>query len=287
MKKLMKFFLYSAFSLTVSGFFIYYLFPSKEIEKFISAKVVEANPDLGIKIDNIKPVLPPGINFYSISMAHRTEPVIDSSKMKVSPRILTLTKTEKIFDFDAGLCEGKAVGNLRLIEDKKPGQWKLVVNSKLAKIKIDQIQAVKRIQEASLTGTLDGTVRFESSVSGENFSARFIISDSSAVLAAPLYGIKKIDFKSIDADIKVKNRQNVKIDKCVIKGKQVSGNISGTILAKQPVDNSVLNLKGKIVPDPFFIKVIAKIYPAASLVKNGMEFTLTGTVKKPKFLPKL
>lgn len=57
---LKKIFLYSIYIAGITIFFLYYLFPSDIIKKYIISKAKEANPNISIKIDQVKPSFPPG-----------------------------------------------------------------------------------------------------------------------------------------------------------------------------------------------------------------------------------
>ncbi|MCJ7830322.1 MAG: hypothetical protein MUP74_02945, partial [Desulfobacterales bacterium] len=53
--------LYGLYIIAAGCFFLYYLFPSEALSRFIASELKHVNPELGITIDKIYPVLPPGL----------------------------------------------------------------------------------------------------------------------------------------------------------------------------------------------------------------------------------
>ena len=60
MKNAGKWLLCSIYIIVITALFIYYLFPSDAVKKYIAFNLNRANPELNITIDNIKPVFPSG-----------------------------------------------------------------------------------------------------------------------------------------------------------------------------------------------------------------------------------
>jgi type II secretion system protein N len=123
--------------------------------------------------------------------------------------------------------------------------------------------------------------------SGENLSAKFIISDCEIKLLTPVFMLESATFSKIEADLTMKNRK-LQVKQCIIKGNQMDGFISGTITLKKPLVKSVLNLAGTIKPHQPFLEKLGKDLPANLLPKkifdkNGFSIRLYGRLDKPGF----
>jgi hypothetical protein len=76
--------------------------------------------------------------------------------------------------------------------------------------------------------------------------------------------------------------QNLSLKKCILKGKQLNGEISGVISIKEPVMQSELNLSVTVQPQNDFLKNMPSGLIFGNLSgKNGFSFKVIGTIEKP------
>lgn len=279
--------LYSLYILSVTAFFVYYLFPSEQVKKYILFKFAEANPQFNLKIDRIKPAFPPGLKFYTVSLFQNDKPLFDAEDMKITPELLSLVGPEPAFSFKSKTCQGIVTGKATLIKkagDKNPDSRQIAVDAKLSGIHIKDIKAVQNAPYyKSLSGTADGTVTYQPS---QGMIAELAIKDCVVELATPLFSLGNLTFKTIDADMTMDSSRKIQIKQLDVKGTQASGTVSGTAELKTPPGKSALNLKGTIKPHP---ELIAALGPAALIFKTGagekgLPFKIGGTLESPAFL---
>ncbi len=282
-----KWLLYSLYIVSVTAFFIYYLFPSEQIKKYVIFKFANANPGFGLKIDRIKPAFPPGLKFYTVSIFQNDKLMFEAEDIKVMPAILSFFGSETVFSFKSRTCQGIISGKAalpKLAGDKKPNSKSVNIAADLSGI---QIKDIKAIQNApyykSLSGTADGTVTSDT-LSG--ISAKLALKDCVVGLSTPLFSLGNLTFKTVDADMTMDSNKKIQIKQLDVKGTQASGTVSGSVEMKSPPGKSMLNLTGTIKPHP---ELIAALGPAALIFKTGtgekgLPFKIGGTLESPSFL---
>lgn len=289
-----KWLLYSLYIIAVSVLFIYWLFPSDTIKNYIVLKAGEANPDLTITMDRIKPNFPPGLKFYDVSLSNKENPVIDAEWIKVVPKFLTIFRPQKTLAFNSSICEGSLEGEATLTESETEPQW--TVDADLAGILMKDIHTIQDPSAYQISGILDGKVTYtrekadeaviNAKLTGSDVSFEILGSVFSKLgLLASVFNAGNYTFKTIDAELEIKNNKKYEIKECVLKGNQLGGNISGTVELRIPRGKSTLNLKGTIRPHPSFL---AKLGSASMLFKgkrneNGRPFKIWGTFDRPRF----
>ncbi|MDM8550451.1 type II secretion system protein GspN [Desulfobacterales bacterium HSG2] len=290
-----KWLLYSIYIIAASAFFIYWLFPSDMITDYIIRKADESNPDLTITIDRVKPNFPPGLKFYDVSLSNKESPAIDAEWIKVVPKFLTLFSDQKTFSFKGRTCEGNLEGEATITESETGPR--MTVDADLAGILMKDIHAIQDPSKYKLSGILDGKITYTREKANEAvINAKLTASDanfevlgsvfSKLGLLASLFDAGNYTFKSIDADLEIKNKKKFEIRECVLKGNQLGGNISGSVELRTPRGRSTLNLKGTIRPHPSFLAKLGSL--ASQFFKgkgneNGRPFKIRGTFDNPRF----
>ena len=70
MKKFIKWVLYPGYTIAVTAFFLYVLFPTEVAMEYFSGYLGKQYPDYTVTVDTIKPVFPRGktqLSFHSVS----------------------------------------------------------------------------------------------------------------------------------------------------------------------------------------------------------------------------
>ena len=285
--------LYFIYIIAITALFIYYLFPSDAVKRYIAFNFNKANPNFNIKIDFIKPAFPPGLTLYNVSLYHLTDLLFNVKQVKIIPDLLSLFSTKTTFSFKGKAYEGILEGNGALI--KKPGTKnpgtknmdgrKISLKTKLCGINIKSISTIQRLAGREITGILDGSFSFNNRESTGTLRADIHISDCEVELLLPVFNLKCVTF----TDIKTKaviNNEKIQVNECIIKGNQADGRISGSVNLKNPPGQSVLNLTGTIKPNQKFIENLPKSFPVKLLLKTGeggLPIRLYGTIDQPCF----
>jgi len=295
---LKKIFLYSIYIIGIIIFFLYYLFPSDIIKKYIISKAKEANPNIIIRIDQVKPSFPPGLKFYKVEFLQEENPLADIENLKVMPNLMTLFKSEIRFTFKGESCKGTIKGKGSVVKSDNPDSVQgLMIDTDLSGIQIKDIKGIKT-SDYKVSGILNGNILYNSKDPAETVVSKLSISDCNLNLAplskkmgllAPLFNVGNFTFKNVDANITLNKSRTLQIKEFTVKGTQINGNLSGSVMLKTPSEKSMLNLTGDIKPHPSFIATLGNMGALINKANpgrgndGGIPFKITGTIENPGF----
>ena len=280
MKNAGKWLLCSIYIIVITALFIYYLFPSDAVKKYIAFNLNRANPELNITIDNIKPVLPPGLRLYNVSLYRLSNLLMEAEQIKITHGLLSLFRSKTTFFFNAEAYEGILKGRADIMANK------LMINADLSDVRTKDMSVVQNLSNRKISGMLSGKVTYNGNREfAGTVNAKLTLSNCEVELLTPVFNLESFSFESIAADIAM-NNQKIQINECIIKGKQADGRISGSVSLKNPLGKSVLNLAGTIKPHHLLIENLQNIFPVKSLLKTGkggFPIRLYGTIAQPGF----
>jgi len=280
-----KSFLYLIYTIVVAVIFLYYLFPSDKVKEYISSNLKIANPDFIVAIDTIRPVFPPAIRLHAVSFHYADGVLLDAERVTIAPKLSSLFRQKTIFSFKGRINGGNFKGNIEKLKDKSVPQTKIDVS--LTGIQIDDIPGIQNLFDREISGRLDGNIVYESKGTTETTDVELTLSNGIVKLLTPVFALESIAFRSIEADATI-NKQKLQIKKCIIKGEQMDGNILGSVMLKNPLSTSLINLRGTIELQRSFLAGLRKSLPANLLPKrllgkNGFPIMLKGTIENPSF----
>ncbi|MBW1897650.1 MAG: type II secretion system protein GspN [Deltaproteobacteria bacterium] len=286
MSKTKQRFLYAAYVISVTLFFLYILFPSEVAKKYMVSGLNRINPDFDIMIGNVEPDFPPGIKLYNVSAYHNGDSVFDAEKIVLSPAILSFFAGKLSLYIDGAVYAG-------LIEAKVDFSWEKFLPEKvyvrLNDIQIGEIIILKNLIPHDLEGVLNGSITYDAgeekniSVTSDISLAEFEIE-----FLSPYYGLEALSFKNIEADLEL-NRKQLKVDRFTNTGGDADGSLSGSVLIRDVIGRSVLNLKGSVRPNSVFIEKLEKINPVVKVFlkkssgNNDIPVHIQGTLERPRF----
>lgn len=265
---------------------MYYLFPSNIVKNYITYNLNKIYPDINITIDYIKPAISPGLRLHNVGFYHQNNSLLVAEQIKIAPSLLSLLSPKKTFFFKSKTCGGTIKGKGQLV--KNESVHPVMIDAKISGIQVKDILAIQNLTDRKISGILGGSFTYnKDNKSGENLSAKFIISDCEIKLLTPVFMLESATFSKIEADLELRNRR-LQVKQCIIKGNQVDGFISGTITLRKPSAKSILNLAGTIKPHQLFLDKLGKNLPANLLPqklfdKNGFSIRLYGRLDKPGY----
>ena len=140
-----KLFIYFIYGIAASAFFLYYLFPSDAVKKYLAFQLNKVEPDFSLTIDHIKPVFVPGIRFYGVSLYRLNVSLIDAEHLTIAFGLQSLFKPKVAFSFRsnayAGMIDGRAY-----ITKKSPDR-QIDIETNLSGIQIKDIPALQKLIE--------------------------------------------------------------------------------------------------------------------------------------------
>jgi len=285
MKITKKLLLYFIYIVAATVFFLYYLFPSDAAKKYVAFQLNKVNPDFSLTIDHIQPVLAPGIRFYTVSLYHLGDSLVDAEQITIIPGLQSLFRSKATVSFRGKAYEGTIEGKADIT--KKTSDREVAIDANFSGIRIEESPALQNLIDRSISGVLEGKVTLSRKGPSRKGSAKLTLSDCKVELLSPLINLDQLTFGSIKVDVSI-NKQTIQIKQCIFKGQQMDGRISGSVTLKKPFEKSVLNLSGVLKPHHFFLADLKKSLPANLFPKkrpgsSGYPIRLTGTLDKPGF----
>ena len=266
--------------IVATALFIYYLFPSDAVKKYIALNLNKANPELNIIIDNIKPLFPPGLRLYDVSLYRLDNLLIKAEYIKITHRFLSLFCPKTTFFFKAEAYDGILKGKADIMANK------LMINADLSDVQLKDISVMHNLSNRKISGILGGNVTYSGNREFVGtVNAKLNLSDGEVEFFMPVFDLESFSFGYITVDA-VMNNQEIQINECIIKGKQADGRISGSVNLKNPFSKSVLDLTGTIKPHQLLIEKLQNIFPVELLPttsEGDFSIRLYGNIEQPGF----
>lgn len=277
-----KGFFYAAYIIVATIFFAYYLFPSDAAKKYISGNLTATHPQLNITIERVTPAFPPGLRLQAINLYHRDALLLKAEHIKIVPGYLSLFSPAIDFVFKGRAYAGILEGRGKITKNRAVRQ--VMAAARLSGIQIEQIASIQDLSGLKLSGLLEGEAQYNfSQKSRGNLSAKLFLSDFKIGLTAPLFNLDTFSFSRIEAEVAL-NYQQLRIKKWILKGSQMDGNFTGSVILKNPVNKSVLNISGTVTPQPLLFSKLGSILPGNKKMsgKKGFRVKLGGTLGQPE-----
>ena len=239
---------YALFALAALGAFLYLRFPGREMARFFASSLSELNPRAVLLIDAVKPAFPPGLNLEKIVLrtGDQPAPLFQAETMTVHPEYLSLLKGQTILLMTAKGYGGTMKGRIdsdHFLSLPEPVNARVELDG----IDIGRSAYLKEQLGRQITGKLKGTLNFSGSmkdIRGGSGVMDFTLLNGSYPLQESLMGIDRLDFRSIDAQLNLKNGV-LTVSRLKLAGDRVSGSLSGDIaLNRQDIKASPLSLTG-------------------------------------------
>ena len=285
MKNIRRWVLYSLYIIIVMVFFIYHLFPSETVKEYIAQHLCRTALDCDITIDRVKPAFPASLMFSDLQLYYLNNPLLTADEIKVTPKFSTLLRRKTTFFFKGQAYKGKIKGKIDMM--KESSSRSVLLHTNLFDIQLTGVTAIQNISGQKISGLLNGQVAYNRMENAEAINAFFRLSDLRVDLSTPILNMKSLRFRDIQTDMSINNK-NLIIKRCIVKGVQMDGQISGSIVFRNDVGKSILNLTGAIKPHHLFLAGIGKgissiFFPKNKTGEKSLFFGVSGTFEKPSF----
>lgn len=279
-------FLYITWGFLSFLLFLYLLFPKDLLSKLVTTVVEDSFSEIHLKFDSIAPVLPPGVKFEDIDIFYLDNLIYKANYLKISPGVLSLLSDSKYVNFSAAAYKGLWKCKVKFSEEN------ISLDTVLQDVRLDLLPVKQFLPDYRLSGIV--SVDSSCDLVGRDIRDGDIdlkIKDFKIRLGNKILGIRRLLFSDVKLMATAKDNK-MEIKNFTIAGKQISGNLTGTIDIKFPYEQSILDLKGNIDPDADFIKKMSSKVPIGLMLgnnfaKGGIPFTLKGTIEAPDFNPEL
>jgi len=285
MKISKKSLLYTVYIIAITGFFLYYLFPSDTLKTYLAYRLSQGNPDITVTIDRVSPVIPPGINLHDVGIIHRNKAIIDLDSLKIMPGILSLFSAKSTVNFKGRVNAGTFSGRAEI--DDNSGRLDVKGDGRISGIQVQGIPALQRLPADKIAGVLNGNFTYATAGPNRSLEGKLTLSQFRIELNKAVFNLKSLEFRDIDAELMLKN-DILTIKNTTAKGNQLDADLTGTIgLTGKPGENA-LDLTVSVTPHHLLLAKIEKTLPMDFLrgKKAGnaaISFNIDGTLDEPGF----
>ena len=120
---------------------------------------------------------------------------------------------------------------------EEPFSQSVLVHTNLFDIQLMDVTALQNISGQKVSGLLNGQVAYNRTEDAETINAFSQLSDLRVDLSTPILNLKSLRFRDIQTDISINNK-NLIIQRCIVKGVQMDGQISGSIAIRNDIGKS-------------------------------------------------
>ncbi|MDP2645854.1 MAG: type II secretion system protein GspN [Desulfobacterales bacterium] len=285
MNKTLKIFLYLIYTVAITVFFLYHLFPSDEVKAHIQRSLGRLNPDYSVRIDRIRPTFPPGLHFNAVGLFHRNGLLLEVKKINITAKIFSLFRAQKTMSFQGSTYGGILDGVVHISKDRAAQRFQ--VDARISGVQIQDISVLQKMPVKPSSGVLEATVLLDTRPTREPLKTNLTISDAELKLPPTFFTPGSLSFRSIRLEMAL-DQKTVQVRKSLISGRQIDGQFSGSVLFRNPLDKSILNLTGTIQPHPQFLANLEKtlavnIFPKRRVGEKGFPIRIYNTIEAPKF----
>lgn len=286
MKRFRTWFFYIAYTLFAVGLFLFLMFPSESFKGAVSTYLLKTFPAYQIQIGQVLPILPLGLGMNSVRISKQDRLNVHIDEIKLTPRLVTLFSDIKTINFHGKAYSGALDGDID-INRLDTGLYAEIL-LKLSGIRVDEIEYLQTVIARKLSGSLNGSVSIvDEPGSADSLKGNLVLADARLAFSNPLIKVSEIDFNDVAADFSL-NKKVFSLKRLEATGGQVTGNLAGTIMIRNPFENSRLNLRGSFMPEEALMAgmqgiITKKIFKQLKSGAKGMPVRIYGTVAKPRF----
>ena len=278
--KFLGYFLFIAGCFIVS---LYAQFPGKMAAKYIEQTFSQINSQIKIEIDNVTPSFPPGMKIESILINYADTPIARLENFKSFFKLFTLFSDTVTGSFKADVFNGIISGIVR-VSKEKPRE--IGIETDLGNLNLKNIHMGKSLSDGRFSGILNGkvTVDFKQGHIRKNYGE---LKFMDLILQFPeaLFAVETYSFSSGNIKFFMPKQNIIKIEDCILKGRQIDVQTSGEIKVAREFQKSILNFKARIVLYPMFFMNAGDSVPV-DISKNESDnaiisLKIGGTIQNP------
>jgi type II secretion system protein N len=281
-----KTFLYTAYIIGITIFFLWYLFPSDALKAYLAYRLTQGRPDVTVTIDRVKPILPPGIDLQHVVVARQRITLANLESLKIMPELQSLFSNRRAVKFKGRVFEGIISGRAELGDGSRENGTK--IDGRVAGLQVQQISLLKQLSEHEISGGLDGTFTYADAGPNRSLSGNLNLANCRIILAIPVFNQKSFEFKNIAANLTLRGN-TLTIKQLNAKGNQMDLILDGNVgLNAAVAGENELNLTGTVTPQHVFLAKIENEIPVNLLRnkktgKTAISFKIDGTMGDPVF----
>jgi type II secretion system protein N len=286
MKPATKIFLYIVFGLVSLVIFLYLRFPSEMVKYALEDRIQKVDPKASLEIDRISPAIPPGLKLEPLSVRYADQPIIRLDFLKITPSLFNMFSNTGRYSYRGDIGSGDLRGRFATEVKNDRIQSKITLN--LNRVPLNYLDILHQWKGYKSDGELDANIAFDSSRGGGTANVDLEISPARIAFDPPLMGVSALDFNQLKGQL-VLTRRMLQIKNCDGVGNQIDGKITGSIVFRDPIEESRMSLSVTVKPRQEFLSdhkndMIGGLLSSANAQKRGIVFRITGTINNPRYV---
>ena len=286
MKPATKIFLYIVFGLTALVFFLYFRFPSEMVRHALDERLRQTQPKVRLEVERVNPTVPPGLKLELLSLSYADLPVIRLDFLKITPNLFYLLSDSGRYTYRADIGSGELKG--RVVNDIENNRPQSKITMTLNRVPLQYIEILNHWKGYKADGELDANIAYDSSKGGGTADINLEISPARIAFDPPLMGISGLDISQLTGQL-VATQRMLQIKNCNVTGNQIDGKITGSIVFREPIEESRISLSLTIKPQQEFLAdhkddMIGGLLSSPNAQKRGVVFRITGTINNPRYV---
>ena len=265
-------------------FFLYVLFPSDMVKEYLAGRVRQTHPNLAINMSRVRPVFPPGLKLYGVSIFHLGQRIAELEDIEITPDILSLFSATTHLAFKGNGYGGILEGGIDIISNS--GQKDVQVDADLAGIQVSRIELLKSLTTHKISGNLNATLNFNSNASGEPLTGNLTLTKGQIEFSAPIMRQNAITFETVEAELIFDGRL-MTIEHCRLDGNLLDADVSGSIKFTGPSARNILDLSGTVNPHETLLaklgQNVSELIKSRNSDDQGIAFKIKGPVDSPNY----
>jgi len=265
-------------------FFLYALFPSDMVKEYLADRVRQTHPNLTVKMDRVRPVFPPGLKLYEVSVYHLGQHIAELEDLRVKPDILSLFSATNHLTFNGEGYGGILKGSIDLT--RNDSQEDMVVDADLTGVQVSRIEALSSLTTHKISGNLNAKLTFKANVPGEALTGNLTLTKGQIEFSAPIMKQNSINFDTIEAEM-IFDGKSLTIKRCRLDGNLLDADVSGSIKFTGLSARKILDLSGTLKPhETLLVKLgrnVSQLIERRNLENQGIAFKINGPLDSPRY----
>jgi type II secretion system protein N len=265
-------------------FFLYVLFPSDMVKAYLADRIHQTHPNLTVKMERVRPVFPPGLKLYEVSVYHLGRRMAELENLQIKPDILSLFSATTHLTFSGEGYGGILKGGIDLTGNAS--QRDVAVDADLAGFQVSRIEALSALTTHKISGNLDARLTLKANAPGEALAGDLMLTEGQIEFSAPIMEQNSINFDTIEAQM-IFDGRSLTIKRCRLDGNLLDADVTGSIKFAGRSARKILDLSGTVNPhDTLLAKLgrnVSELIERRNLQNQGIAFKISGPLDSPRY----
>ena len=230
-----------------------------------------------MEIGAARPSLPPGILLQDLRISQADKPVAVIEQIRIVPEWFSLLDEQPVYAFSGSAADGGISGTSPLSDAGTGSMANL--SARIAGLQLAKLPALQNLYGSRVSGRLEGLLTGDPG----GLKGKITVSDLQLDLAAPIFDLKTLAFRTLEAEITLQPKRLV-LRSCRLRGSELDAEVSGTIALDALAGRNGLNLNGRVTRTTgSWPKWRGSLPPNFLRRRGGLSFKVSGSLAAPGF----